>query len=41
MIMKLIIIIREYIYNPSKSPFEKGDLWQGVVLLAYGDDETY
>ena len=36
-----IIIIREYIYNPSKSPFEKGDLWQGGALLAYGDGGYY
>ena len=26
----------DYIYNPSKPPFEKGGLWQGCALLASG-----
>ena len=33
----IFITIYKYIYNPSKPPFEKGGLWQGCALLAYGD----
>ena len=30
-------LIADYIYNPSKPPFDKGGLWQGVALLASGE----
>ena len=32
-----IIIIRDIFTFPLNPPLTKGDLWQGVALLAYGD----
>ena len=36
-----IIIIRDIFTFPLNPPLAKGDLWQGVALLAYGDMMTY
>ena len=36
-----IIIIRDIFTIPLNPPLTKGDLWQGVALLAYGDNKIY